>query len=86
MIVTDCVAMPPALVAEQVRRRPLVSVMTELGSQPVVAEIGDSGSLSDQLTRTSLLYQRLLTSEPAIDGVMTGGVVSGGGVSVNGIG
>src|SRR5690242_6297188 len=76
LIVTNWLAVPPALVAVQVRVTPLVSLLRVLGSQPDCALIADSLSTALQLTATSLTYQPLLPRVPFTWGVMTGGVVS----------
>lgn len=77
-IVTNFEAVPPLLVAEQVKVTPVVSVVTAVDSQPVWSVMEDSLSATDQLTVTSLVYQLLLPNVPLIVGVMTGGVVSAG--------
>jgi hypothetical protein len=70
-------AVPPALVAWQVKVIPVVSVATVWELQPVCMMTVDSLSITDQLTLTVLAYQPLLPNVPLIVGVMTGGVVSG---------
>jgi hypothetical protein len=44
---------------------------------PLLDAMPDSGSLTFQLTVTSLIYQPLLPGVPDIIGCITGGVVSG---------
>ncbi len=46
--------------------------------QPVVERMIDSGSVTDQLTVTLVVYQPLRPSVPVITGVTTGGVGSPG--------
>ncbi len=55
--VTSCVVVPPPLVAVQVNVTPAVSVVTEDGPQPEDDPIGDWGSVTDQDTPTSEVYQ-----------------------------
>jgi hypothetical protein len=57
---------------------PVVSLVTELESQPVCDVMLDSGSFTVQLTVTFAIYQPLLRA-PVTLGVMTGGVVSADG-------
>ena len=81
MIVTDSEAVPPALVAVQVRVVPVVSLVIVVGPQPDDDEIADSLSTTVHVTVTSLVYQPLFPSVPLTFGVTTGGVesVTGGG-------
>jgi hypothetical protein len=67
---------PPALVAQQVSVSPAVSVLIVVESQPIMEVMADSGSLTLQLTVTSLTYQSLVPRVPTMLGVMTGGVGS----------
>src|ERR1041384_3404724 len=80
LIVTACDAVPPALVAWQLNEVPFVSCVTVLVAQPDWAVIGDSGSLTCQLTVTLARYQPLSPSVPATENVMMGGVESTAGV------
>ena len=50
LIVMDSVAVPPELVAVQVRVTPAVSVVMLVASQPVVDEIAESLSTTDHVT------------------------------------
>jgi hypothetical protein len=77
-IVTDFVVVPPALVAEQEKVTPVVSLVTELLTQPVFELITDSGSVTVQVRVTLEMYHPLFPSVPLILGVITGPVVSGG--------
>lgn len=77
-MVTDFVAVPPELVAEQVSVVPAVSALMLVLPQPVVEEIVESGSVTLQDTLTSLVYQPLLPAVPDTLGVITGGVESEG--------
>src|SRR5215216_2155255 len=76
LIVTDCELVPPALVAVQVRVVPAVSALIVVEPQPLLEEIADSLSVTDQETVTSLVYQPLLPCVPTTLGVITGGVLS----------
>jgi hypothetical protein len=76
LIVTDWDEVPPALVAWHVRVVPVVSVLMVVELQPLVDETVDSGSLTVQLTVTSLMYQPFVPNVPLMLGVMTGGVES----------
>jgi hypothetical protein len=78
LIVMEFEAVPPALVAVQVKVVPAVSEVTVSGAQPDEELMGDSVSVTLQFTRTSLVYQPLLPTVPLTFGVMTGGVVSTG--------
>jgi hypothetical protein len=51
-------------------------------SHPLLDAMPDSGSLTSQLTVTSLTYQSSLPFVPDIIGCITGGVVSGGGFTI----
>lgn len=75
-IVTDCELVPPALVALQVSVMPLVSALIVVDPQPELDEMSDSLSVTVQLTVTSLVYQPLLPSAPAMFGTMLGALVS----------
>ena len=83
LMVTELELVPPALVAEQVRVVPAVSVVIVVEPQPVLEEIAESGSDTVQLTVTSLTYQPLLPRVPATFGVMLGAVVSAGAFTTN---
>jgi hypothetical protein len=76
LIVTDWEEVPPALVAWHVRVVPVVSALMVVELQPLVDETVDSGSLTVQLTVTSLMYQPFVPNVPLVLGVMTGGVES----------
>jgi hypothetical protein len=78
LIVTDCDAVPPLLVAWHVKVTPEVSLVTELGSQPVLDVTALSGSLTFHVTDTLLVYQPLFPSVPVTFGEMSGGVESAG--------
>src|SRR5262245_40410189 len=78
LMVMECEAVPPALVAVQVKTMPAVSELTDCVSQPDEDSIGDSESVTLQLKRVSLVYQPLLPTVPLTFAVMTGGVVSVG--------
>ena len=87
LMLTLCEAVPPALVATQVKVTPGVSVVTLCVLQPTVMEIADSSSTTLQDTLTLLVYHPLLPRVPVMFGVMTGGVLSiGGGHGVVGTG
>lgn len=82
LIVTEAEFEPPTLfVAEQVSVVPAVSLVRFDAVQPVEEEIPVSGSPTDQLTVTSLMYQPPSPSVPLIFGVMTGDVASRANVS-----
>ena len=78
LIVTDCELVPPALVAVQVKVVPAVSVLIVVELHPVLDVMLDSGSVTLQVTVTSLVYQPFVPKVPETLGVMTGGVVSVG--------
>ena len=79
LIVTETEFERPALfVAEQMRAAPTVSEVRFVAAQPVEETTPLSGSSTDQLTLTSLVYQPLLPSVPVKVAVITGGVVSFG--------
>jgi hypothetical protein len=67
---------PTPFVAEQVKVVAAVSVVMVLVAHPDEDLIPDSGSLTVQLTITSLRYHPLLPRVPAIFGRISGGVVS----------
>jgi hypothetical protein len=73
------------LVAEQVKVVPVVSEFSVTVPQPVDEEMPDSGSVTVQLTVTTLLYQPLAPTVPLTFGVITGGVVSVGEPAVAGV-
>jgi hypothetical protein len=77
-MVTDWLDVPPALVAVQVSVVAGVSVVMDVGSQPLEELIGDSSSTTVQVTVTSLVYHPLSPSVPAIAGVIAGAVESVG--------
>jgi hypothetical protein len=76
LIVTDSLVVPPALVAEQVRVVPPVSVLIVVGPQPDEDEIVDSPSVTDHETVTLLVYHPLFPRMPLTFGVIAGGVES----------
>ena len=78
LIVTLWLAVPPALLAVQVKVMPIVSLVMLCVSQPLWLLMADSESLTFQLTVTSLTYQPLLPSVPLILGAITGAVLSCG--------
>jgi hypothetical protein len=63
-------------VAVHVKVVPVVSEVTLLAPQPFWEVIVDSGSVTVQLTETSLVYQPFVPRVPTTFGVMTGGVLS----------
>ena len=71
LTVTDLLAVPPVLVAEQLNVTPVVSTVTKEAEQPVWVVIAESGSLTLQATLTSLVYQPLAPSVPVMVGAMT---------------
>ena len=77
--VTGWVAVPPALVAEQVSVWPAVSLVKREGPQPVDDVTVDSVSVTDQVTETSPLFHPFALGEGVACGTTTGGVVSVGG-------
>jgi hypothetical protein len=84
LIVTDSVAVPPALVAVQVNVTSVVSAVTvfvasQAGEFDVMA---DCGSLTENVTVASLVYHPLLPSVPLTFDVINGGVVSMGAATV----
>lgn len=82
LIVTEAELVPPTLfVAEQVSVVPAVSLVRFEAAQPVEEEIPVSGSLTDQLTATSLVYQPPDPRMPVMLGVMIGPVPSKTSVS-----
>ena len=74
--VTDCVVVPPALVALQVSVVPAVSVEIVVGPQPVETRIADWASVLVQETFTLPRYQPLRPWLPVTVDLTTGGVVS----------
>ena len=74
LTVTDPDPWPPAEVAVQAYAVPAESTERVDGSQPVRAVIGDSLSVTAQLTETFERYQPLLPSVPFTVGVTTGAV------------
>ncbi len=75
LIVTDCVAVPPPLVAVQVNVVPAVSAVTLLAAHGADV-IADSLSVTVQATETLPVYQPSAPRLPVTTEVMTGGVVS----------
>ena len=74
LIVTDCEALPPALVASHVTVVPLVSLVIAVGSHPLVCSVaGDSASATVQVTVTSLRYQPFSPGVPVTPGAIAGG-------------
>ena len=73
---TDPVPGPPkpAEVAVHVWVNPAVSVVTEVGSQPTVETIADSGSTTDLVIPMSERYLPLVPRGPVTVGVTTGAV------------
>src|SRR5687767_747009 len=80
--VTDFVAVPPPLTALQVSVVPLVSSLRMVVSQPVREVIEDSGSFTDHVTVTRVLFHPFALGSGETRGSMTGAVVSpaGGGL------
>jgi hypothetical protein len=76
--VTPTVVVPPALAAVHRNVADAVSVVTDVGSQPVCEAIAESGSETVQLTSTSPTYQSPEPRVPVTAAVTTGGVVSAG--------
>jgi hypothetical protein len=72
LMVTLWVVVPPALVAEQVKVCPVVSVVTDAGPQPVWLVIGATASVTFQVTVTLPVCQPLVPSVPATLGEMFG--------------
>ncbi len=72
--VTDPDPSPPAEVAVQTNAVPPESADRVDGSQPTREVIGDSVSVTVQLTETSERYQPLLPSVPVTVGATTGAV------------
>ncbi len=72
--VTDPDPWPPAEVAVQANAVPAESADSVDGSQPTREVIGDSVSVTVQLTETSERYQPLLPSVPVTVGATTGAV------------
>jgi hypothetical protein len=74
---SDAVADRPApFTAEQVTVVPAVSVVTAVGSQPLVDAMSDCGSAADHDTVTALVYQPFVPLVPARLGVTTGALES----------
>ena len=76
LTVTDWEAVPPLLVAEQVKVVPVVSDATVEAPHPVVDVTADSASATVHETDTLLVYHPLFPRVPVTVGVMTGGVLS----------
>jgi len=76
LIVTDFRLVPPLLVASQVNVLPDVSSVTRVLLHPEDWEIRDSGSVTDQLTSTSLVYQPFVPSVPSTTALIAGEVLS----------
>ena len=66
LIVLLTVVSPPSLAAEHVSFAPRVSAVSVTASQPLVEMITDSGSTTDQLTVTLVVYQPLAPRVPKI--------------------
>jgi hypothetical protein len=64
LMVTDTELVPPALVAVQVSVTPVVSESIVVDSHPLVEVTLDSGSVTVQLTVTSLTYQPFAPGKP----------------------
>ena len=79
-MVTDFSAVPPVLVAEQVKAVPAVSAVTVLVPHPLVELTVDSGSVTVQLTVTLLVYQPFSPRVPSMLAWISGAVVSAGWV------
>ncbi len=78
LMVTLSVLLPPPLVAEQVKVVPAVSATAATLEHPVVDEIADSGSVTDQSIDTSPVYHPVASGEPPIVRTIAGGVTSAG--------
>src|SRR5919109_2100250 len=76
--VFETVVTPPSLSAVHVSCVPVVLAVSVTVLQPFVERMIDSGSTTDQLTVTLLVYQPPLPSVPETTGVTTGGVGSPG--------
>src|SRR5919108_2329005 len=76
--VLETVVTPPSLSAEHVSCVPVVFVLSVMVLQPDVERMIDSGSTTDQVTVTLLVYQPPVPSVPDTTGVTTGGVGSPG--------
>ena len=72
------VVVPPSLSAVHVSVVPVVLLVNVTALHPVVERMIDSGSVTDQLTVTLVVYQPLSPSVPVITGTTTGGVGSPG--------
>jgi hypothetical protein len=83
LTVTDCVFVPPALVAAQSYVVPDESVDSVVVPHPVDEAIVDSVSETDHDTITLDVYQPLPPTVPDTFGVTRGGVVSATTVIVN---
>src|SRR5688572_20018735 len=69
---------PAPLVAEQVSGVPAVSLVRVVGSHPLDETIPVSGSLTFQVTVTSVWFHRLALGSGATRATITGGVASKG--------
>jgi len=77
-MVTDSLAVPPALVAVHVSVVPLASVVMDVASHQVEDVIADWSSVITQDTATSPVCHPLSPSAPTTDDVIVGAVVSVG--------
>ena len=75
-MVTLSLLLPAALVAEQVKVMPLVSLVIFCVSQPLWLLMAAPLATTVQETVTLLTYQPLLPSVPTILGVMVGGLLT----------
>jgi hypothetical protein len=78
-MVTDWLPVPPVLVAVQVSVWPAVSLLRVDGPHPLDDVTVESGSVTDQLTETLVLFQPFAFGEGVTLGTITGVVVSAGG-------
>src|SRR5579862_6144865 len=76
LIVSDCDAVPPRLVAVQVYVVEAESLDRVVGSQPVIDVMGETESVTVHVTVTSELFQPAPLGVGDTVGVMTGGDVS----------
>ena len=74
----EIVVIPPSLSAEQVSVVPVVFLVMVTALQPLVDRMIDSGSATDQLTVTLVVYHTLSPSVAVITRVTTGGAGSPG--------
>src|SRR5207253_469791 len=76
LILTDPELVPPALVAVQVKVVPEVSVVWVTVTHPLLEEIEDSGSVTDQVMVGLLLFQPAALGTGETLAEITGGVLS----------